>query len=242
MNIYTKTVAWLPHTGLFLPNVSNTPEYNALIRDSVILADFKVNELYPYLPNKIISHYSRFVVDLERYLDDSMEVMASKGMGYLYNRLIDGTTFDRSVFGAKEYFTQFYKDYHALLAKSLESIGEGAILLDLHSFNPHPIACDLDQKPNRPDICIGFNEDNTKPKESALKVITDYLTEQGLKVGYNTPFSGSMTANTKVKYTSLMIEINKKCYLSNNDISAEGYKLASHLQQALKLFIEQTAL
>lgn len=167
--------------------------------------------------------------------------MSSKGMGYLYNRLIDGTPFDRSVFGAKEYSTQFYMHYHALLAKSLENIGEGAILLDLHRFNPQPIACDLDQKPNRPDICIGFNEDNTKPKESALKLITDYLTEQGLKVVYNTPFSGSMTTNTKVKYTSLMIEVNKKCYLSDNDITAEGYKLASHLKQALKLFIEQTA-
>lgn len=70
--MYTKTIAWLPHTGVFLPNVSNIPEYNALIRDSVILADFKVNELYPYLPNEITSPYSRFAVDLERYLDDNM--------------------------------------------------------------------------------------------------------------------------------------------------------------------------
>lgn len=240
-NQFENIIAWIPHTSLYLPNMDNNPAFYKLQKDALLLADDQVNRLYLFLPNKIKSIYSRFVVDLERYLDNAKEPMSQKGMGYLYNCLIDGTSFDRSVFGNDTHFTEYYKYKHAQLKESIERIGDGAVLLDLHSFNPNPVACDLDQDPNRPDICIGFNEDATKPNKKSLDAITGYLKEQGFVVKYNTPFSGSMTVDTNIKYTSLMIEVNKKCYLSNGNISAEGRKLALHLQQAIKLFIEQMA-
>ncbi len=222
-------VAWIPHTSLFLPNIDNSSKWDKLKQDALLLADYQVDVLYRFLPNKIISQYSRFAVDLERYLDDKQEPMSAKGMGYLYNRLIDGTPFDRTVFGKSSLFTEYYKQKHKELKEAVETIGDGCILLDLHSFNPEPIKCDIDKTPNRPDICLGFNEDETKPTENTLKTIKDYLEDNGLKVAYNTPFSGSMTVNTNIKYKSLMIEINKRCYLINNKLHTDIYKLSHKL-------------
>lgn len=235
MNKFEKIVAWMPHTGLYLPNVDNSPEFDTLRRDSLILADEQVDRLYSFLPNKITSDYSRFVVDLERYLDNSQEPMASKGMGYLYNRLIDGTPFDRTIFGDETYFTQYYKHKHTQLKQAIERIGDGAILLDLHSFNPVPLACDIDKTPNRPDICLGFNDDETKPEDSILQALQEYFEENGLKVAFNTPFSGAMTADTQTKYKSLMIEVNKNCYLQNHQLTNGMYRMSYILREAMSL-------
>lgn len=239
MTEFERIVAWLPHTGLYLPNVEESPEFDKLRQDALLLADEQVDRLYSFLPNKITSDYSRFVVDLERYLDNSKEPMATRGMGYLYSRLIDGTSFDRSIFGGDDYFTQYYKHKHAQLKQAIERIGDGAILLDLHSFNPVPLACDMDKKPNRPDICLGFNADETKPEDSILQALQEHFEDNGFKVAFNTPFSGAMTTNTRVKYKSLMIEVNKRCYLGNHVIKKEMYRLSYALKEAILLLQPQ---
>ncbi len=41
MNKFEKIIAWMPHTGLYLPNVDNSPEFDTLRRDSLILAIFQ---------------------------------------------------------------------------------------------------------------------------------------------------------------------------------------------------------
>ena len=239
MNQFENIVAWLPHTGLYLPNVDNNAKFETLRTDSLTLADEQVDRLYSFLPNKITSDYSRFVVDLERYLDNSKEPMAQKGMGYLYNRLIEGTSFDRSIFGSGDYFTQYYKHKHAQLKQAIERIGDGAILLDLHSFNPVPLPCDMDKRPNRPDICLGFNEDDTKFDDSILQALQEHFEDNGFKVAFNTPFRGAMTTDTQTKYKSLMIEVNKKCYLENHVLKKEMYRLSYVLKEAILLLQPQ---
>ena len=216
MDNFNHIVAWIPHTGMFLPHVDKSPKFATLRENALLLADEQVDTLYSFLPNKITSDYSRFVVDLERYLDDSKEEMARRGMGCLYNRLIDGTPFDRAVFGESAYYTQYYKHKHLQLKQAIEKIGDGAVLLDLHSFNPLPLVCDIDTRPDRPDICLGFNNGPTKPDDTILRRVKDTFEESGFKVAFNAPFNGAMTADTHIKYKSLMIEINKKCYLGEH--------------------------
>lgn len=239
MNQFENIVVWMPHTGLYLPNVDNRPEFDTWRRDSLILADEQVDRLYSFLPNKITSDYSRFVVDLERYLDNSKEPMSQKGMGYLYNSLIDGKAFDRRIFGDNAYFTEYYKHKHAQLKQAIERIGNGAILLDLHSFNPVPLPCDIDKRPNRPDICLGFNEDDTKCDDSILQALQEHFEDNGFKVAFNTPFSGTMTTDTQTKYKSLMIEINKKCCLENHVLTKDMYRLSYVLKEAVLLLQPQ---
>ena len=235
MSPFENIAAWVPHTGVYLPNVGNTPEFKPLRRDALRLADEQVDKLYPSLPNKITSDFSRFAVDLERYADDAQEPMAQKGMGRFYNRLIAGTPFDRNIFGGDAYFTTYYRQKHNELKQAVERIGDGAILLDLHSFNPDPLSCDTDKNPDRPDICLGFNQDDTKPDDSVLQALRVHFEHNGLKVAFNTPFSGAMTANTRTKYTSLMLEINKRCYLANHTLSPNANRLSAILREAILL-------
>lgn len=233
MDNFNHIVAWIPHTGMFLPNVDKSPKFATLRENALLLADEQVDTLYPFLPNKITSDYSRFVVDLERYLDDSKEEMARRGMGYLYNRLIDGTPFNRAVFGESAYYTQYYKHKHLQLKQAIENIGDGAVLLDLHSFNPLPLACDIDTRPDRPDICLGFNDDSTKPNNIILHHLKNTLEERGFKVAFNAPFTGAMTADTHIKYKSLMIKINKKCYLGEHIQPQDIARLVHILRRAI---------
>lgn len=238
-NRYSNIVTWIPHTGTYLPNVPNVPEFERLRQDAQLLADWKVDELYPFLPNKITSVYSRFAVDLERYADDDKEPMSRKGMGMLYTRLTDGTPFDRSVFGADALFAQYYQQQHALLKTRLEEAGNGSLLLDLHSFNPYPLLCDEEQSVPRPDICLGFNQDQTRPADAVISAVCSFLEAQGLSVKLNSPFSGAMTANTSVRYTALMIEINKSFYLTDGNLCGDLAQKIRLLRTVVDFLCEQ---
>lgn len=236
---YAHIVAWMPHTGTYLPHVPNVPEFERLRQDAQLLADWKVDELYAFLPNKITSVYSRFAVDLERYADDDKEPMSRKGIGMLYTRLTDGTPFDRSVFGADAFFARYYHQQHTLLKTKLEEAGNGSLLLDLHSFNPYPLPCDEDQSVPRPDICLGFNQDKTRPADAVIEAIRSFLEAQGLNVKLNSPFSGAMTANTSVRYTALMIEINKSFYLTDGKLCGDLAQKIRFLRTMVDFLCEQ---
>ena len=232
---FARVVAWIPHTNTYLPNVPHTPQFDALRRDAALLADTQADRLFPFLSNKIKSDFSRFAVDLERYADNAQEPMAPKGMGRFYNRLIDGAPFDRAVFGGDDFFARYYAQKHDELKRAVERIGNGALLLDVHSFNPQPLPCDLDKTSDRPDICLGFNADDTKPDRAVLHALKTHFEQNGLRVAFNTPFSGAMTCPTETKYTALMLEINKARYLTHNTPDADIYKLAHILREAVLL-------
>lgn len=239
-NPFWRVVAWMPHTNTYLPNLPCTPKFDDLRRDTAVLTDTQVDKLYPFLNNKITSDFSRFVVDLERYADDAQEPMAQKGMGRFYTRLISGLPFDRSVFvGGDDFFKRYYAQKHDELNRAVEHIGDGAILLDLHSFNPEPLSCDLDKQTPRPDICLGFNSDETKPADKVLHALKGHFEQNGLRVAFNTPFSGSMTCPTTTKYTSLMIETNKRCYLTDNVPNANMHRLTHILREGVEILLSQ---
>lgn len=225
-----KIVAWIPHSCTYIPEVSDK-----LVSDSNLLSDTFVDKLYSFLTNKITSDYSRFMVDLERYFDDEKEAMSKVGMGMLYNRHIDGTPFDRSIFGEDDYFKNYYITKHTILKESIKSVGDGCILLDLHSFNNVPLPCDSVQTMDRPDICFGFNEDFTKPSDSVMLYIKEFCKEKYISAKFNNPYSGSMTVgDIGIKYTSLMIEINKNMYIYNGKFRSDAYKLSHNLKELIQ--------
>lgn len=82
--------------------------------------------------------------------------------------------------------------------------GERPLIIDCHSF-PSDLAPDV-------DICIGFNEDCSKPSEETLAVVTDAFRAAGYAVAHNRPYSNAI-APLGYRGHSLMIEVNKRCYL-----------------------------
>jgi N-formylglutamate amidohydrolase len=73
-----------------------------------------------------------------------------------------------------------------------------------------------DQKPNRPDICIGTDKFHTS--EDLSKKLQVACKNTGLKSKFNSPFSGSLVP-TKLyqkdaRVQSIMIEVNRKLYMN----------------------------
>ena len=68
------------------------------------------------------------------------------------------------------------------------------------------------------DICIGFNEDKTRPSDEILTLVREHFIERGYRVSFNVPFSNSKTVETPAMYTSIMIEINKALYMDEDTL------------------------
>ena len=149
-----------------------------------------------------IFNYSRFLVDVERLEDDPLE---NEGRGILYSN-VDG--YQRKYLDRNkcEELLALRKDFLDSISRELT---DTTLLIDCHSFN-NEIAKDV-------DICIGFNEDWSKPDDNVIIGITSIFAAAGYKVKFNNPYSNSITPKSDSLYKSIMIEVNKKLYLRNNN-------------------------
>ena len=82
--------------------------------------------------------------------------------------------------------------------------GERPLILDCHSF-PGDLAHDV-------DICIGFNEDASKPFPEVIHEVTDIFKTAGYSVAHNRPYANAIAPFGYCGH-SLMVEVNKCCYL-----------------------------
>ena len=68
------------------------------------------------------------------------------------------------------------------------------------------------------DICIGFNEDWSKPHKETLELTVNLFEDNGYKVGINEPYSNSETPDCPFSYQSMMLEVNKRAYLEDGSL------------------------
>ena len=162
----------------------------------------------------IIADYSRYVVDVERLLNDPL---AEEGKGIIYTKY-DGQLryVDEE---EKTKLMAYYYDYQDRLKSMLS---EHSLLIDCHSF-----PSDLSDV----DICIGFNEDWSRPTDFVIDLIAESFRKQGYKVGINTPYSNAIAPETGYTYHSIMIELNKRVYL--NEQTLEFNDNAAKLKEQL---------
>jgi N-formylglutamate amidohydrolase len=94
----------------------------------------------------------------------------------------------------------------------------------------------LNPTPPDIDICIGFNEDETRPDPSVIGNIVGYFKSLGYKVGINEPFSNSKTFDVPIRYHSLMIEVNKRLYMNERTLEqSDGFfKLREEIGSLLR--------
>ena len=133
--------------------------------------------------------------------------MEEIGQGIIY-RKFDGYTRGELTKENKDRLLAVRMDYLNSISNALN---EKSVLIDCHSF-PSELS-DV-------DICIGYNNDWSNDRNITNKVI-EIFKKHGYKVGANTPYSNSITPPTDIKYTSLMIEVNKKVYLNERTLTLE---------------------
>ena len=169
--------------------------------------------------------FSRFFCDVERLENDPLE---SIGQGIVY------TDFDEchrhiEEFERKRLHEEFYRTFMERLRCNLQP---SVFLLDCHSFPP-----DLSDV----DVCIGFNEDWSRPEDEILFQTKAVFESHGFKTGLNHPYSNSMSPAMPFTYTSMMIELNKKTYMGKSGEldSARMATVVSSLQRVYGLILDQ---
>lgn len=162
----------------------------------------------------VVFPYSRFYIDVERLENDPLE---KKGQGILYTRYKgNGETFTRVVpEDQRAYMLELYKAHHRKLSEAVE---DDTLVIDCHSF-PSELS-DV-------DVCIGLNDDETRPDDIFVEAVVKIFSDWGYKVAINTPYSNSIAPKTDKSYKSMMIELNKRIYLNEYSLDLRPERISS---------------
>jgi N-formylglutamate amidohydrolase len=216
-----------------------------LVNDDVLnneiqqLTDWYTDDLF-YSGNDIMikAEFSRVFCDVERFSDDSKEIMAAFGMGVLYEKNDFGVIIRNIVPGLRtKILTNYYWKHHSALNKAVNDQlrkYNKALILDCHSFPDKPFERDLNKQPNRPDMNIGTDNFHTPPY--LLELSVDFFQTRGYSVGVDWPYSGAMVPTAYYKkdrrVKSIMLEINRKLYLKEDtNKKSENYAVVKKLTQ-----------
>lgn len=208
----------IPHSAIEIPNPS---VFFALTDNDInLLTDWFTDELF-YHPQaeQVVFPYSRLWCDVERFRDDSQEIMTSKGMGVVYtygatgNPIRKATAKDAEQI-KKDYYDPHHAKFNELTNRCLSAAGR-VVVVDCHSFPGRRLVHEFSD--NRPDFCLGTDEFHT-PK-ALVASIQSYLENRGFTTLINDPYEGTMVPsisfqqNKNVK--SIMVEVNRDLYLES---------------------------
>lgn len=267
---YDRIIVHTPHAGTILPihyhvikhigAVHHNNGLKAFIRPYYrLLTDHYTDKLFSFVAegpynlrmglayNHIVQisfPYSRLFCDVERMENDPLEEI---GLGIHYDfKKIANSDFNNYWNYGKEKAIGLYNEHQQKLLASIDYPFRGqSLILDCHSFSEQDnVLCPNAHEFKDIDICIGFNEDETKPSVEFIESVKNFFTSCGYRVEFNKPYSNSKTVNGFEKwrawqYHTLMIEVNKHCYMNEDslEITAGYYKLHSELQQLYHLLL-----
>jgi len=195
----------IPHSSTYVPSgVKRNEEMDAAIRETTdwFTEQLFGNHGYSRILNAVFP-YSRCYCDVGRLIDDPL---AAEGRGIIYDFSLEISTEDR--FRRLYLYNRHLDTLHAMITMG------NTFLLDCHSFST---ASEF-------DICLGFNDDCTRPDNTVVEAVKRYFEHCGLKVGINEPYSNAITVDFVPKsyivfdrsprpYQSMMIKINQRLYL-----------------------------
>lgn len=216
---YNNIVLNIPHASVGGLGIARWDNKVALLSEVKRWTDWYTDLLF--IPDNregiqfITSDYSRFVVDVERLVNDPLEKIGQGIVYKMYNGL-------HRTFKGNEEIEMFR--YHANYIRDLRlMLNEHSLLIDCHSF-----PSDLSDV----DICIGYNEDWSRPTDFVIELCKSVFEKHGYKVGINTPYANAIAPETGYTYNSIMIEVNKRLYLNEQtlEMTEEFIKLHKCLE------------
>ena len=223
---YNSVLLHVPHSSTSFP-VESKVSFNDLDDEERLLIDYYTDELF--IPDQtgekidsVVFPYCRLFCDVERLVNDPLE---KEGLGISYSRWVDVDRYSKTFrsFSSISSAFKLYSDFHTEASLKLIQARGNALLIDCHSFSSVPNL--LNSNPPDIDICIGYNDDETRPDKVVIGNIVQYFKSLGYKVGINTPFSNSKTFSVPSKYHSVMIEVNKKLYMNEQTLEKnEGFE------------------
>ena len=225
----------IPHSSKIIPEKYRNyfTDENELSETILKLTDTLTDDLFENESlMSVVFPYSRVFCDVERY-DSEKEIMNKYGQGVIYKNGLNGKLFKNQ---SDEVDREIIKDFYLPHIEKITSLVVGVenpLIIDCHSFS-HEIykTTPFTNIPNI-DFCIGYNEGDDSGRLLAEFGKT-FFGNLGFKVEVNAPYAGSYTI---FSVPSLMIEVNKRTYLSGDYISrlSDYYKI----KNVIKLFINK---
>jgi N-formylglutamate amidohydrolase len=219
-------LAHIPHSSTRIPPAIRSSILLSdvdLERELVALTDAHTDDLFAWLADhgstRFVNRRSRLVMDPERLLDPAAEPTEAHGQGVVYTRTSDGRLLRTPDAVAREALIEaFYRPYHDALDATATDLVEAfgrCTLLDCHSFPTEPLPSELDQEPDRPDICLGRDALHTPVGLAAA--LAEALRAEGLSVAFDRPFAGTMVPSAffgrDTRLRSVMIEVRRGLYM-----------------------------
>ena len=219
-------VVHVPHASVAIPDEVRAELSLAddeLSVELLRLTDWYTDELFAGLratgATLFVNRLSRLVFDPERFLDVAAEPMAARGQGVVYwqgselqpiRELAPDLRWSR--------IRALYEPYHAALdavVGQLLAEFDTCTVVDGHSFATEPLPSEIDQSPDRPDICIGSDERHTPI--ALAEALQAGFTAEGLRVARDMPFSGTFVPSgyygTDGRVRSVMVEVRRGLYI-----------------------------
>lgn len=231
MKTFEKIVLNIPHSSNYMAGIAGWKKDVSFIEKVNKWTDWYTDLIFDkpsYLSNDeiipIVFPYSRFYVDAERLINDEKE---KEGQGIIYTNFENCTRVVSN--NEKEKLMAIYNSHIDLIKSNLN---DKTFLLDCHSF-PSELS-DI-------DVCIGFNDDWSKPDDELIEKVKSIFEKSNFKVGINYPYSNSISPNCNFNYKSMMIEINKRCYMNENNLSLKNnfYIIANLISKVYSLILEK---
>ena len=201
-------VIHVPHASLSIPDdvwsefsVARAAVEAEALASADLFTDEMARQAWPFA-EIIEAEVSRIVVDVERYDDDSKEVMAEVGRGVLYgcDHRMQQIRISLSKIRRGELLDRYYwPHWHRLRTQA-----NGSILIDLHTYPAEPWAVERHPQRPRPEIDIGFSKGLTPP--AWVDALAKHFRSHEFEIGYNTPYEGVIDAGAKA---AVMIEIRR---------------------------------
>jgi N-formylglutamate amidohydrolase len=237
-------VIHVPHASTFIP-----PEYakdyllppDELEYEVHWSADNYCDELFDAgFGTRVIAGQSRLVCDVERFRDDSLELMAERGCGLFYTHTLLGKPLrNNDLLLKNKIISRIYDPHHERLTAAVDNVlseYDVCLIIDGHSF---PDDSRLGE--NLPDFCIGADDFHTP--EWLRAAAHGLFRSLGYTTETNRPFAGAITPSKhyhkEKRVLSLMVEVNRKLYLNKGtfDKSADFNKIKDACNQAVNALI-----
>ena len=220
----SELILHIPHASKYIPDWTIYIANQKTLKHEVLkLTDWHTDDLFVCEEALTVkANFSRVFCDVERFSEDSQEVMAKFGMGVLYEKSDEGLSIRNINPGIREailkdYYWPHHEKLNQAVDQQLKKNGK-ATILDCPSFPNKPFQRDLNQNPNRPDFNIGTDSFHTPPELISLS--ETFFIERGYSVGIDWPYKGTIVPLVHYKKNknvqSIMLEVNRSLYLDKN--------------------------
>lgn len=245
-----KLILHVPHSSDTIPEKTGYLVSETKLKSEILLlTDWYTGDLFTFDEGiSITADFSRVFCDVERFADDSIEIMSQTGMGAIYTKTDDGSELRKVSTSLKtKILDNYYYPHHERLTAAVDeqlNLYGSALIIDCHSFSSKPFKRDISQDVPRPDFCIGTDDYHTPRGLSVLASVG--LKMLGYSVSINTPYSGSIVPlpyfQKDKRVRSVMIEANRDLYMipGSNKKSENYNKTKSDIHKLLNLLSKNT--